>query len=83
VLREVVGRRRAAGDAALTYLDGLELYGEAEWERLPMPDLLHPDAAGHRHIGERFAALLPGLLDATGGPLTGRAARSPGHDTAS
>jgi hypothetical protein len=63
VLREVVDRRRAAGDTALTYLDGLELYGEAEWESLPMPDLLHPDDAGHRHIGERFAALLPGLLE--------------------
>ena len=45
-----------------------ELYGEAEWESHPMPDLLHPDAAGQRHIGERFAALLPGLLDATGWP---------------
>ena len=30
VLREVVDRRRAAGDTALTYLDGLELYGDAE-----------------------------------------------------
>ena len=29
VLREVVDRRRAAGDTALTYLDGLELYGDA------------------------------------------------------
>ena len=67
VLREVVERRRAAGDAALTYLDGLELYGEADWESLPMPDLLHPDDAGQRHIGERFAALLPGILDATSG----------------
>ena len=67
VLREVVERRRAAGDAALTYLDGLELYGEADWESLPMPDLLHPDDAGQRHIGETFATLLHGLLDATSG----------------
>ena len=66
VLREVVDRRRAAGDTALTYLDGRELYGEAEWASLPMPDLLHPDDAGQRHIGARFAALLPGLLDAAG-----------------
>ena len=63
VLREVVDRRRAAGDTALTYLDGLELYGVSEWESFPMPDLLHPDDAGHRHIGEKFAALLPGLLN--------------------
>ena len=61
VLGEVVDRRRAAGDTALTYLDGLELYGEADWASLPMPDLLHPDQAGHRRIGERFANLLPGL----------------------
>jgi GDSL-like Lipase/Acylhydrolase family len=62
VLREVAHRRTAAGDRALTYLDGLELYGPAEWESLPMPDLLHPDGPGQRHIGERFAALLPDLV---------------------
>ena len=67
VLREVVQRRRAAGDTALTYLDGLELYGRAEWEALPMPDLLHPDDAGQRHIGAMFAAWLPELLDGAGG----------------
>lgn len=61
ILAAVVARRRAAGDEALTYLDGRELFGEAEWNRMPMPDLLHPDDAGHRHMGERFAALLPGL----------------------
>ena len=60
----MVDRRCAAGDTALTYLDGLELYGEADWASLPMPDLLHPDQAGHRQIGERFANLLPGLLGA-------------------
>jgi GDSL-like lipase/acylhydrolase family protein len=70
VLCEVVDRRRAAGDTSLIYLDGLELFGEAEWESLPMPDLLHPDDAGHRHIGERFAALLPALSEAAGGCLT-------------
>ena len=67
VLREVVDRRRAAGDTALRYLDGRELYGETEWARIPMPDLLHPDGAGQHHIGETFAARLPGLLDAIGG----------------
>ena len=61
ILADVVARR-AATDPHLTYLDGLELFGPREWEAMPMPDLLHPDAAGQRHIGERFAELLPGLV---------------------
>ncbi|QDQ10687.1 GDSL-type esterase/lipase family protein [Streptomyces spectabilis] len=50
-------RERAAEDPHLHYLDGLALYGEADAAALPLPDNLHPDAATHRHIGERFAAL--------------------------
>jgi hypothetical protein len=61
VLADVVARRRP-DDPHLTYLDGRELFGEADWDEMPMPDLLHPDAAGQRHMGERFAALLPGLV---------------------
>lgn len=64
-LAGVVERRQ---DPHLAYLDGRELFGEADWERMPMPDLLHPDPAGQRHIGERFAALLPGLSRRTAGP---------------
>jgi len=74
VLREVVDRRRAAGDAALGYLDGLTLFGRQEWDRMPMPDLLHPDAAGQQHMGERFAALLPDLLTRLGSPAPNEAA---------
>ncbi|HEY7198662.1 MAG TPA: lipase, partial [Candidatus Dormibacteraeota bacterium] len=37
--------------------DGLELYGPADADELPMPDGLHPDTAAHRRIGERFARL--------------------------
>ncbi|OEU90775.1 lipase [Streptomyces abyssalis] len=49
--------QRAADDANLYFLDGRELYGEADFAELPLPDQLHPDAATHRRIGERFAAL--------------------------
>ncbi|NEE02590.1 GDSL-type esterase/lipase family protein [Phytoactinopolyspora halotolerans] len=50
-------RERAADDPHLTYLDGRDLYGEADFADLPLPDQLHPDAVTHRRIGERFAKL--------------------------
>ena len=56
---------RAVEDPHLHYLDGRELYGEADLSELPLPDQLHPDAATHRRIGERFAS----IAFATGGPL--------------
>ena len=46
---------RAKRDPNLHYLDGRELYGEEDAVELPLPDELHPDAATHRRIGERFA----------------------------
>ncbi|MFC6063339.1 GDSL-type esterase/lipase family protein [Streptomyces ochraceiscleroticus] len=48
---------RAAEDPNLHYLDGRELYGEYDHAELPLPDRLHPDAATHRRIGERFTKL--------------------------
>ncbi|MFI6356264.1 GDSL-type esterase/lipase family protein [Streptomyces sp. NPDC050743] len=68
VVREELARivrERAAEDPRLHYLDGRELYGEADFGELPLPDGLHPDAAAHRRIGERFAALAFG----PGGPF--------------
>ena len=65
VIRELLAgvvARRSVDDPHLQYLDGLELFGQAEWDAMPMPDLLHPDAAGQRHIGERFAELVGGLV---------------------
>lgn len=47
--------QRGAGDKQLVYLDGRELYSDADAALLPLPDQLHPDAATHRLIGERFA----------------------------
>lgn len=47
--------QRSADDPNLHYLDGLDLYGETDAAELPLPDRLHPDAATHLRIGERFA----------------------------
>ncbi|WP_417310682.1 GDSL-type esterase/lipase family protein [Devosia sp.] len=58
VIRSELARivaQRAATDPNLYYLDGCTLYGEADAEALPLPDALHPDAAAHRLMGERFA----------------------------
>ena len=58
VIRRELARivdERSADDPALSYLDGLTLYGEADHDELPLPDNLHPDANTHRRIGERFA----------------------------
>ncbi|GGT11370.1 SGNH/GDSL hydrolase family protein [Streptomyces griseoviridis] len=62
-LSRIVGER-AADDPHLRHLDGLELYGPADHAELPLPDGLHPDAATHLRIGDRFAelALAPGGL---------------------
>ncbi|OEV05940.1 GDSL-type esterase/lipase family protein [Streptomyces oceani] len=60
VIRDELARivaQRAETDRNLHYLDGRELYGEADCAELPMPDQLHPDTPAHRRIGERFAKL--------------------------
>ena len=57
-IREELARivtQRSVDDPNLHYVDGCDLYGAAENEELPLPDQLHPDAATHRLIGERFA----------------------------
>jgi lysophospholipase L1-like esterase len=59
VIREELARivaHRSADDPALHLVDGLALYGADDATRLPLPDGLHPDAATHRLIAERFAA---------------------------
>ncbi|MGV9885263.1 GDSL-type esterase/lipase family protein [Streptomyces sp. NPDC003006] len=69
VIRDELARivkQRAADDPNLHHLDGRDLYGLADFAELPLPDQLHPDAATHRLIGERFATLAFG----PGGPFT-------------
>ncbi len=68
VIRDELARiaaQRAAADPNLHHLDGLDLYGEADFAELPLPDRLHPDTATHRRIAERFAE----RLFAAGGPF--------------
>ncbi|MDX3071246.1 GDSL-type esterase/lipase family protein [Streptomyces sp. MI02-7b] len=58
VIREELARivrQRSADDPNLHHLDGRELYGADDYAELPLPDELHPDAAAHLRIGERFA----------------------------
>ncbi|GAA4611662.1 SGNH/GDSL hydrolase family protein [Actinoallomurus liliacearum] len=61
-LHRIVGVRSAT-DPNLHYLDGRELFGESDVADLP--DALHPNAAGYRRMGERFAA----YAFAAGGPF--------------
>jgi hypothetical protein len=55
-LQRIVAQRSST-DSQLFYLDGRELFGEADAAAMPLPDNLHPDAAAHRIMGERFAQL--------------------------
>ncbi|MBA8816822.1 hypothetical protein FHX48_001915 [Microbacterium halimionae] len=64
-LAEIVAAR--SDDAHLSYLDGLELYGEGDAETLPLPDALHPDTETHELIGERFTAAAFGASGAFSG----------------
>lgn len=64
-IRELIGHVAGArGDANLHVLDGLALFGPDDVGDLP--DLLHPNAAGYRRMGERFHA----MAFAPGGPLS-------------
>ena len=55
-LSQLVDQRRAAGDKALSYLDGTTLLGEADASDLS--DQLHPNPSAHVYMGMRFADLI-------------------------
>jgi hypothetical protein len=50
-------------DPRLTLIDGLTLYGAADEEAIPLPDGLHPAAAAHELIGQRFTHALRAALE--------------------
>ena len=60
LIAEAVEARRAAGDATLHYVDGLELFGPEDAGDLP--DDLHPNPTGYVRMGERFAPVLRRLI---------------------
>jgi hypothetical protein len=66
-LRQIVERR---GDANLSYVEGTDLYGEADAAELPLPDGLHPSPEAHERIGRRFAERVLGVLPNVPGGLS-------------
>lgn len=47
--------QRSTSDPHLQYLDGLTLYGPADFAELPLNDNVHPGPEVHRRVGDRFA----------------------------
>ncbi|MBB3604693.1 hypothetical protein FHT40_004371 [Mycolicibacterium sp. BK556] len=61
VIRDELARivtQRAATDPNLRYVNGLDLYGPADFAEFPLADRLHPGPQAHELIGQRFAAVI-------------------------
>lgn len=56
IIAELVEIRQKAGDNNLFYMNGLTLFGEDDASDLP--DDLHPNPAGYKRMGRRFAAAI-------------------------
>ena len=57
LLEKIISERE---DVNLYFMSGLDLFNEGDIGM--MPDLLHPNSAGYRLMGERFAALQKDLI---------------------
>ena len=57
-------KHRSASDPNIHYLDGLTLYGPADFTEFPLPDNLHPSPQAHQLIGRRFASSIRDILTA-------------------
>ena len=55
LLATIVDERQRDGDANISLMSGLDLFGPQDVPDLP--DGLHPNSAGYRRMGERFHAL--------------------------
>ena len=60
VVAEAVGAMRACGDGNVHYFNGLDLIGEADKELIE--DDVHPNVAGYKLHGRRFASQVMGRL---------------------
>lgn len=58
ILEEIVATR---ADVNLHYMNGLTLFSQSDEDNLP--DKLHPNSAGYRLMGERFADLQKSFID--------------------
>lgn len=56
IIAELVEIRQKAGDNNIFYLDGLTLFGKED--AIDLPDDLHPNPAGYKRMGQRFAAAI-------------------------
>ena len=51
-------RQRAVTDPNVSYVDGLDLYGPADFAEFPLADRLHLGPQAHERVGRRFAVVI-------------------------